>query len=80
MPVRSPLVVYVTFTVVEFTVELSAGAVISTRGTTVTVRLSSLWSTLTSPKSTSLTTPRGVMSEAEARAANVGGEVLCRVF
>ena len=27
-----------------------------------------------------LTTPRGVMSDAEARAANVGGEVLCRVF
>jgi small subunit ribosomal protein S8 len=27
-----------------------------------------------------LSTPRGVMSEAEARAANVGGEVLCRVF
>ncbi len=27
-----------------------------------------------------LSTPRGVMSDAEARAANVGGEVLCRVF
>jgi small subunit ribosomal protein S8 len=27
-----------------------------------------------------LSTPRGVMSEGEARAANVGGEVLCRVF
>ncbi len=27
-----------------------------------------------------LATPRGVMSDAEARAANVGGEVLCRVF
>ena len=27
-----------------------------------------------------LSTPRGVMSENEARAANVGGEVLCRVF
>ena len=25
-------------------------------------------------------TPRGVMSDAEARAANVGGEILCRVF
>ena len=24
--------------------------------------------------------PRGVLSDAEARAANVGGEVLCRVF
>ena len=25
-------------------------------------------------------TPRGVMSDNEARAANVGGEILCRVF
>ena len=29
---------------------------------------------------TILSTPRGVMSDAEARAANVGGEVLCQVF
>lgn len=27
-----------------------------------------------------LSTPRGVMSDNEARTANVGGEVLCRVF
>jgi len=27
-----------------------------------------------------LSTPRGVMSDQEARAANVGGEVLCTVF
>src|SRR5262249_57668605 len=27
-----------------------------------------------------LSTPRGVMSDNEARAANVGGDVLCRVF
>ena len=27
-----------------------------------------------------LSTPRGVMSDAEARDANVGGEVLCRLF
>lgn len=27
-----------------------------------------------------LSTPRGVMSDYEARQANVGGEVLCRVF
>lgn len=27
-----------------------------------------------------LSTPRGVMSDHEARAANVGGELLCRVF
>ena len=27
-----------------------------------------------------LSTPRGVMSDSEARAANVGGEVLCRVY
>ncbi|GAB3447921.1 30S ribosomal protein S8 [Insolitispirillum peregrinum] len=27
-----------------------------------------------------LSTPRGVMSDHEARQANVGGEVLCRVF
>lgn len=27
-----------------------------------------------------ISTPRGVMSDAEARAANVGGEVLCQVF
>ena len=27
-----------------------------------------------------LSTPRGVMSDAEARTANVGGEILCQVF
>jgi small subunit ribosomal protein S8 len=27
-----------------------------------------------------LSTPRGVMSDNEARAANVGGEVICKVF
>ena len=27
-----------------------------------------------------LSPPRGIMSDAEARAANVGGEVLCKVF
>ncbi|MBT5109345.1 MAG: 30S ribosomal protein S8 [Rhodospirillaceae bacterium] len=27
-----------------------------------------------------LSTPRGVLSDAEAREANVGGEVLCRIF
>ena len=27
-----------------------------------------------------LSTPRGVMSDNEARAANVGGELICRVF
>ena len=27
-----------------------------------------------------LSTPRGVMSDSEARNANVGGEILCRVF
>lgn len=27
-----------------------------------------------------LSTPRGVLSDAEAREANVGGEVLCKVF
>ena len=27
-----------------------------------------------------ISTPRGVLSDAEARAANVGGEVLCRVY
>jgi small subunit ribosomal protein S8 len=27
-----------------------------------------------------LSTPRGILSDTEARAANVGGEVLCRVF
>ena len=27
-----------------------------------------------------LSTPRGVMSDTEARAANVGGEVICEVF
>ena len=27
-----------------------------------------------------LSTPRGVMSDQEARQANVGGEVLCQVF
>lgn len=27
-----------------------------------------------------LSTPRGVLSDGEARAANVGGEVLCQVF
>jgi small subunit ribosomal protein S8 len=27
-----------------------------------------------------LSTPRGVMSDVEAREANVGGEILCQVF
>ena len=27
-----------------------------------------------------LSTPQGVMSDSDARAKNVGGEVLCRVF
>ncbi len=27
-----------------------------------------------------LSTPRGVLSDHEARAANVGGEILCRVY
>ncbi len=27
-----------------------------------------------------LSTPRGVMSDAEARSANVGGEILCQIF
>ena len=27
-----------------------------------------------------LSTPRGVLSDAEAREANVGGEILCSVF
>lgn len=27
-----------------------------------------------------LSTPRGVMSDGEARAANIGGEILCRIF
>ncbi|MDA7739224.1 30S ribosomal protein S8, partial [Amylibacter sp.] len=27
-----------------------------------------------------VSTPQGVMSDAQARAANVGGEVLCTVF
>ena len=27
-----------------------------------------------------LSTPRGIMSDHEARAANVGGEILCRIF
>ena len=27
-----------------------------------------------------LSTPRGVMSDQEARAAHVGGEVICRVY
>jgi small subunit ribosomal protein S8 len=27
-----------------------------------------------------LSTPRGIMSDSEAREANVGGEVLCQVF
>lgn len=27
-----------------------------------------------------LSTPRGVMSDSDARAANVGGEVICRVY
>jgi small subunit ribosomal protein S8 len=27
-----------------------------------------------------LSTPQGVMSDGEARAANIGGEVLCRIF
>ena len=53
---------------------------VSNPGRRVYSRSGSCRATSTASASSILSTPRGVMSDAEARAANVGGEVLCKVF
>ena len=53
---------------------------ISTPGRRVYSRISDLPRVYNGLGISILSTPRGVMSDNEARAANVGGEILCRVF
>ena len=73
----------------EFTIELkyADGAPVirqitrvSTPGRRVYSKIKELPKTINGLGISILSTPRGVLSDAEARAANVGGEVLCRVF
>ncbi|MBM3597861.1 MAG: 30S ribosomal protein S8 [Alphaproteobacteria bacterium] len=53
---------------------------ISTPGRRVYSRVSDLGRVYNGLGISILSTPRGVLSDKEARAQNVGGEVLCRVF
>jgi len=53
---------------------------ISTPGRRVYSRVSDLGRVYNGLGISILSTPRGVLSDNEARAQNVGGEVLCRVF
>ena len=53
---------------------------VSTPGRRVYSRISDLPRTYNGLGISILSTPRGVMSDNEARAAHVGGEVLCQVF
>lgn len=53
---------------------------VSTPGRRVYSKISDLSRVANGLGITILSTPRGVMSDAEARVANVGGEVLCQVF
>jgi small subunit ribosomal protein S8 len=53
---------------------------VSTPGRRVYSRISDLPKVRNGLGISILSTPQGVMSDGEARAANVGGEVLCRVF
>lgn len=53
---------------------------VSTPGRRVYSKISDLSRVANGLGITILSTPRGVMSDAEARTANVGGEVLCQVF
>jgi len=73
----------------EFTIELKYAdgapvirqiARVSTPGRRVYSKIKELPKTINGLGISILSTPRGVLSDAEARAANVGGEVLCRVF
>lgn len=53
---------------------------ISTPGRRVYSKIKDLSSVYNGLGISIISTPRGVMSDAEAREANVGGEVLCQVF
>ena len=53
---------------------------VSTPGRRIYSRLSDLPRVYNGLGIAILSTPRGVLSDSEARAAKVGGEVLCRVF
>jgi small subunit ribosomal protein S8 len=53
---------------------------VSTPGRRVYSKISDLSRVANGLGITILSTPRGVMSDTEARTANVGGEVLCQVF
>ena len=53
---------------------------VSTPGRRVYSKIRELPRHFNGPGISILSTPRGVMSDAEARAANVGGEVICKVF
>lgn len=53
---------------------------VSTPGRRVYSKISELAKVYSGLGISILSTPRGVMSDHEARQANVGGEVLCRVF
>jgi len=53
---------------------------ISTPGRRVYSRISDLPRYFNGLGISILSTPRGVLSDSEARAQNVGGEILCRVF
>jgi small subunit ribosomal protein S8 len=53
---------------------------VSTPGRRVYSRIADLRRVANGLGITILSTPRGVMSDVEARAQNVGGEVLCEVF
>jgi small subunit ribosomal protein S8 len=53
---------------------------VSTPGRRVYSKISDLGKVYNGLGISILSTPRGVMSDAEAREANVGGEVLCQVF
>ena len=73
----------------EFTIELKyyEGAPVireikrvSTPGRRVYTKISDLGRVYNGLGITILSTPQGVMSDLEARTANVGGEVLCSVF
>ena len=53
---------------------------VSTPGRRVYSKIAELPRHFNGPGISILSTPRGVMSDAEARAANVDGEVICKVF
>ena len=57
-----------------------AGQTVTAKGKLGTLKLVDLPRVYNGLGISILSTPRGVMSDNEARAAKVGGEVLCRVF